>query len=174
MMLLTPAALEGAIYQVVFHAIGKNALFMATGAIIYKTHLTQVSQMRGVGTVYGITMWCFALASLSLIGIPPTGGFVAKWMLARGALEAGLGPVSYVGIGVLMLSALLTACYLLPIITSAFFPGKGFDRSQIVKQQDTWLMWITLCFLTASVVILGMYPGLLSPAVEDILAPLFG
>lgn len=92
----------------------------------------------------------------------------------RGALEAGLGPVSYVGIGVLMLSALLTACYLLPIITSAFFPGKGFDRSQIVKQQDTWLMWITLCFLTASVVILGMYPGLLSPAVEDILAPLFG
>ena len=174
LMLLTPAALEGAIYQVVFHAIGKNALFMATGAIIYKTHLTQVSQMRGVGTVYGITMWCFALASLSLIGIPPTGGFVAKWMLARGALEAGLGPVSYVGIGVLMLSALLTACYLLPIITSAFFPGKGFDRSQIVKQQDTWLMWITLCFLTASVVILGMYPGLLSPAVEDILAPLFG
>ena len=174
LMLLTPAALEGAIFQVVFHAIGKNALFMATGAIIYKTHLTQVSQMRGVGTVYGITMWCFALASLSLIGIPPTGGFVAKWMLARGALEAGLGPVSYVGIGVLMLSALLTACYLLPIITSAFFPGKGFDRSQIVKQQDTWLMWITLCFLTASVVILGMYPGLLSPAVEDILAPLFG
>ena len=56
---------------------------------------------------------------------------------------------------------------------SAFFPGKGFDRSRIVKQQDTWLMWITLCFLTASVVILGMYPGLLSPAVGDILAPLF-
>lgn len=84
LMLLTPAALEGAIFQVVFHAIGKNALFMATGTIIYKTHLTQVSQMRGVGTVYGITMWCFALASLSLIGIPPTGGFVAKWMLAVG------------------------------------------------------------------------------------------
>lgn len=75
----------------VFHAIGKNALFMATGAIIYKTHLTQVSQMRGVGTVYGITMWCFALASLSLIGIPPTGGFVAKWMLAVGRWRPGWG-----------------------------------------------------------------------------------
>lgn len=61
------------------------------GAIIYKTHLTQVSQMRGVGTVYGITMWCFALASLSLIGIPPTGGFVAKWMLAVGRWRPGWG-----------------------------------------------------------------------------------
>ena len=42
--------------------------------------------MRGVGTAYGITLWCFALASLSLIGIPPTGGFSAKWLLAEGAL----------------------------------------------------------------------------------------
>ena len=76
LMLFHPMALEGALFQAVFHALAKNALFMATGAIIYKTHLTQVSQMRGVGSAYGITMWCFTLASLSLIGIPPTGGFV--------------------------------------------------------------------------------------------------
>ena len=81
--------------------------------------------------------------------------------------------MSYVGIGVLMLSALLTACYLLPIITSAFFPGKGFDRSQIVKQQDTWLMWITLCLLTAAVVLLGMFPGVLDPLMEGIVGPMF-
>ncbi len=79
--------------------MAKNALFMATGAIIYKTHLTQVSQMRGVGTAYSITMWCFALASLSLVGIPPTGGFVSKWLLAQGALEAATGTLACWGIG---------------------------------------------------------------------------
>lgn len=173
LMLFTPSGLQGAIFQAIFHAIAKNALFMATGAIIYKTHLTQVSQMRGVGTVYGISMWCFTFASLSLIGIPPTGGFLSKWMLAQGALDAAEGGLTYGGIAVLMASALLTAGYLLPVVTNAFFPGKEFDRSNVVKQQDTWLMWITLTMLTGAVVLLGMAPGVIEPAVQAIVSPLF-
>lgn len=173
LMLLQPTALTGALLQAVFHALAKNALFMATGAIIYKTHLTQVSQMRGVGVAYGITMWCFTLSALSLIGIPPTGGFISKWELAQGALEAGLGEMSLWGVGVLMLSALLTAGYLLPIVVRAFFPGQDFDRSSVTRQQDTWLMWVTLCLLTASVVVLGMFPGLLAPAIDAVIGPLF-
>ena len=174
LMLFHPMALEGALFQAVFHALAKNALFMATGAIIYKTHLTQVSQMREVGSAYGITMWCFTLASLSLIGIPPTGGFVSKWLLAEGALAAGEGSLAYWGVGVLMVSALLTAGYLLPIVTTAFFPGEKFDHRAVMRQQDTWLMWITLCALTAAVVVLGMFPGLLEPAVRAVTVPIFG
>jgi len=173
LMLLNPGALEGALFQAIFHAIAKNALFMATGAIIYKTHMTQVSQMRGVGTVYGVSMWCFALSALSLVGIPPTGGFLSKWMLAQGALDSGYGLLSYVGIGVLMVSALMTAGYLLPIVTRAFFPGKDFDRSNLVKQHDTWYMWVTLCFLTGAVVLLGAFPGLIQPMVTAVVGPLF-
>ena len=170
---LSPLALEGAIYQAVFHAIAKNALFMATGAIIYQTHLTQVSQLRGIGGPYSITMWCFTLASLSLVGIPPTGGFVSKWFLAEGALAAETGPMAFWGIGVLMVSALLTAGYLLPIVVRAFFPGKDFDQQSVVRQQNTWLMWITLCLLTAAVVLLGMFPGVLDPLMEGIVGPMF-
>lgn len=173
MMLLSPGALEGALFQAVLHAIAKNALFMATGAIIYKTHLTQASQMRGVGTAHGITMWCFALASLSLIGIPPTGGFFSKWLLAQGALSSGVGLPAWIGIGVLMVSALLTAGYLLPIVVTAFFPGRDFERSSVVRQQDTWLMWITLTLLTAAVVVLGMFPGLLQGSIDAVVGPLF-
>ena len=173
LMLFHPIALSGALFQAIFHAIAKNALFMATGAIIYKTHLTQVSQLRGVGTAYGITMWCFTLASLSLIGIPPTGGFLSKWLLAEGALAAESGPLAYWGIGVLMVSALLTAGYLLPIVVYAFFPGQDFDHRAVMRQQDTWLMWITLCLLTAAVVVLGMFPGVLEPALQAIVAPMF-
>ena len=91
LMLFTAGGLEGALFQAVFHAIAKNALFMATGAIIYKTHLTQVSQMRGVGRAYSISMWCFTLSALSLVGIPPTGGFLSKWELAQGALDSQTG-----------------------------------------------------------------------------------
>ncbi len=173
LMLFQPAALEGALLQAVFHAIAKNALFMATGAIIYKTHLTQVSQLRGVGTAYGITMWCFTLASLSLIGIPPTGGFLSKWLLAEGALEAGCGALGFWGVGVLMVSALLTAGYLLPIVGRAFFPGEDFDCRTVMRQQDTWLMWITLCLLTGAAVVFGMFPGELETAIQEITAPLF-
>ena len=173
LMLFHPAALEGALFQAVFHAIAKNALFMATGAIIYQTHLTQVSQLRGIGGPYSITMWCFTLASLSLVGIPPTGGFISKWFLAEGALAAKDGPLAYWGIAVLMVSALLTAGYLLPIVVRAFFPGKEFDQQSVVRQQNTWLMWITLCLLTAAAVVLGMFPGVLKSMVQDIIGPVF-
>ena len=173
LMLFHPAALEGALFQAVFHAIAKNALFMATGAIIYQTHLTQVSQLRGIGGPYSITMWCFTLASLSLVGIPPTGGFISKWFLAEGALAAKDGPLAYWGIAVLMVSALLTAGYLLPIVIRAFFPGKEFDQQSVVRQQNTWLMWITLCLLTAAAVVLGMFPGVLKSMVQDIIGPVF-
>ena len=174
LMLLAPGALEGALFQAVFHAVAKNALFMATGAIIYKTHLTQASQMRGVGTVHGATMWCFALAGLSLIGIPPTGGFFSKWLLAQGALESGAGLPAWAGIAVLMVSALLTAGYLLPIVTTAFFPGKDFDRSAVARPPETWLMGITLALVTAALLVLGMFPGLLQPGVDAVVGPLFG
>jgi multicomponent Na+:H+ antiporter subunit D len=172
LMLLNPMALQGALYQAIFHAIAKNALFMAAGAIIYKTHLTQVSQMRGIGVAYPITLWCFALASLSLVGIPPSGGFVSKWMLAQGAMDM----LRYPGITILMLSALLTAGYLLPLVTNGFFPGKDFSRQQpytTFKQKDTWLMWISMSVLAVAVIVLGMFPGLLEPAVQAIIGPLF-
>lgn len=174
LMLLNPVALQGALYQVLFHALAKNLLFLATAAIIYKSYLGQVSQLRGVGTVYPVTLWCFGLASLSLIGIPPTGGFVAKWELVQGALgstEAGF--LRYGGLAVLMLSALLTAVYLLPIVTNAFFPGRDFDDSVIHRQNKTPLMCAVLCILTAVSLILGMFPQLIAPAVDAIVNPLF-
>ena len=174
LMLFHPVALEGALLQVIFHAVAKNALFLATGSVIYQTHLTQVSQMRGVGVACSFTMWSFALSALSLVGIPPTGGFVSKWLLAQGALEAGNFTQACWGIGVLMVSALLTAGYLLPIVIRAFFPGKDFDHESVIKQQDTWLMWTTLCLLTAAVVLLGMFPHWLDAGLGAVVEPLFG
>lgn len=173
LMLFHPLALEGALLQAVFHALAKNALFLATGSVIYQTHLTQVSQIRGVGIGCNFTMWSFTLAALSLIGIPPTGGFVSKWFLAVGALEGEDGPLAWWGIAILMVSALLTAAYLLPIVVRAFFPGKDFDHGKVIKQQDTWLMWTALCLLTAGVVVFGMFPSVVEGPIRQVTGLLF-
>ena len=81
--------------------------------------------------------------------------------------------MAYWGIGILMVSALLTAGYLLPIVVRAFFPGKEFDQRSVVRQQNTWFMWITLCLLAGAGVVLGMFPGVLAPLLSGIVAPLF-
>ena len=103
----------------VYHAFAKTILFLVAGAIIYKLGITRVDQLKGVGKQMPIVMGCFTIASLSLIGIPPTGGFVSKWYLAQAGLS--FGNFGLLGVAVLMISALLTAGYLLPIVTDASF-----------------------------------------------------
>nr|MCR5447986.1 hypothetical protein [Solobacterium sp.] len=82
LFLMTADGFTGAILQVIFHSIAKNILFCCAGAIIYKTHKTYVYELKGIGKQMPIVMWCFTFASLSLIGIPPAGGFISKWFLA--------------------------------------------------------------------------------------------
>lgn len=171
LLALTPDAFSGALFQFVFHALAKNGLFLAAGAVIYQTHITQVHELHGVGKKLPWTMWGFALCSLSLIGIPPTAGFVSKWYLAQGGLE--LGTVGLIGVAVLMVSALLTAGYLLPIVTDAFFPGADFDYAGLEKQPSSWLMRAPVLLLGAGVTVIGIFPGLLEPLTAPILSTLF-
>ena len=85
----TDMGIVGAFLQVVFHALAKDALFLCAGSIIFATGKTKVDELKGIGRQMPVTMWCFAIASLSLIGIPPLGGFTAKWYLAVGSLQGG-------------------------------------------------------------------------------------
>lgn len=104
------------------------------------------------------TLWCFTLAALSLIGIPPMGGFIAKWYLALGALSVGK-TINIVGVVMLMISALLTAFYLLPIVADAFFPGKDYITEERCEVSRTMLIpVIVLAVLTA---LAGMFPSAL-------------
>ena len=89
--LLTPLGFVGALSHVVFHSVIKHTLFLAAGVIIVTTGWTRVEQMRGLGRVMPLTLGCYTIASLALIGIPPASGFVSKWYLASGALYSGTG-----------------------------------------------------------------------------------
>lgn len=163
--LLDGTALRGALLQFVFHAVAKNGLFLAAGALILATGYTRVERLRGVGRTVPVALWGFTLGSLSLIGVPPAGGFVSKWELAQGALESGLGSWAYVGLAVLMVSALLTAGYLLPTVIRGFFPGREEPPALVCPISRG--MNGAMLFFGVAVVVLGLFPGLL----EGLLGP---
>ena len=167
LMLMCPAGFMGALLQVVFHAVAKNILFLCAGAIIYKTHKTYVSELKGIGKEMPIVMWTFALAALSLIGIPPTSGFVSKWYLPQA------GMLGLVGVAVLMVSALLTAGYLMSIVVNGFFPGKDFDYASLQKKEPNYLMTVPLVLLSIAVVGFGMMPAPLMQAIRSISGMIF-
>lgn len=154
--LLTPQAFTGAMLQLAAHAFVKCALFMTAGIFILRTGKTRVEEYLGYGRKMKWTMWGYTLASLSLIGIPPTAGFVSKWFLAEGALDADLGAISYVGPAVLLVSALLTAGYLLPITMKGFFPGEEYAEPNEKEKPDK--MTVIMVALAVLALLLGAFP----------------
>ncbi len=159
MALLHPQALTGSLLHILFHAIIKSALFMSAGAVIYKCGVERVDEMRGIGKKMPKIMWSFTLCSLALIGIPPASGFISKWYLATGSLATGIPVVSWLGPVVLLISALLTAGYLLPIAIDGFFPGPDFDYKNLEKKDPTRQMLVPIMLLAALAVLFGVFPN---------------
>lgn len=156
--LLSPVGMTGALLHTVFHAFIKCSLFLTAGVFIFECNKTRVSELAGIGKRMPKTLWCYTFASLALIGIPPTSGFISKWYLAQGALGAGVGVFGWIGPIVLLLSALLTAGYLLPITMKGFFPGKEAGVTE-VKKEPPLQMLLPLVLLAVIAVILGVLPN---------------
>ena len=167
--LLQPQGMMGSLLHVVFHAVIKSCLFLSAGAIIYKTHRTNVEELRGIGKEMPVTIWCYTFASAALIGIPPASGFISKWYLATGALVSGLGVFSWLGPVVLLTSALLTAGYLLPITVNGFLPGADFEYHNLQKKEPNLTMLVPLLILAALAVLLGIFPGVLTDFLSGII-----
>jgi formate hydrogenlyase subunit 3/multisubunit Na+/H+ antiporter MnhD subunit len=163
---LHPLGFVGALLHVIAHSLIKDTLFMSAGAIIEKTGKTKVSELEGIGKQMPMVMWCFTIASIGLVGIPPCLGFISKWYLAEGALSmTGVADFfRYLAPAVLLASALLTAAYLLPISIHGFFTGKD-DAGQVnvyTKCEPTYVMLIPLVLLTVLMVVFGMFPNALT------------
>ncbi|MGB5292499.1 MAG: monovalent cation/H+ antiporter subunit D family protein [Lysobacterales bacterium] len=124
--ILKPLAEIGAAIHMVAHAFGKITLFFAAGAIYVAAKKTEIHQLKGIGRRMPLTMTAFTIGALSMIGVPPTGGFVSKWYILAGAFQDD----NYVALATIILSTALNAAYFLPIIYMAWFmpedeaPGK--------------------------------------------------
>ena len=171
--MFTTDGLLGGLLHLVAHAFIKDILFLTAGAIIYKTGKTRVSQLRGIGKEMPITMWCYTIASLALIGIPPTSAFLSKWFLATGSLSSNIPVLSWFAPVILLISALLTAGYLLPITMHGFFPGEDYDYGKMKKLEPNKQMTIPMIVLTIGAVIIGMFPMQLISYIRTIITAIF-
>ncbi|MBN2467483.1 MAG: monovalent cation/H+ antiporter subunit D family protein [Deltaproteobacteria bacterium] len=123
--------MAGGMIHIVMHAFGKITLFFCAGAILVNTGVKKISQMKGIGKKMPYTMGAFFLGSLSVIGLPPFGGFWSKWCLALGCIQTHHLPL----LAVLLTSSLLNAAYFLPIAYNAFFAhGENFDETTTVGE----------------------------------------
>ena len=165
---LHPVGVLGALLHVVFHSLIKNTLFLTAGSIIEQTGCKRVDELTGIGKKMPGTIWCFTLAGLALVGVPPLSGFVSKWYLASGALSADIGFLGWLGPVVLLISALLTAGYLFPVTMKGFLPGHQevlYERCEAPK-----IMLIPMALLTAAAVLFGVFAHPLTEALEKLIA----
>jgi multicomponent Na+:H+ antiporter subunit D len=163
--LLTPSALVGGIAHITFHAFSKITLFFCAGSIYVSSHLTEISQLGGIGKKMPWTMAAFAVATLSMIGVPPAAGFVSKWYLVIGALERD----NLVVLTMLMFSSLLNAAYFVPIVYRAFFADEATANGEATEVKEVPLVVVPLVLTAAGSVILGLFPDLFITLAEGVL-----
>ncbi|OPL14957.1 MAG: hypothetical protein AVO34_00115 [Firmicutes bacterium ML8_F2] len=154
----TPWGLTAGMLHILVHACMKTCLFLTAGAVYYQTGRKKVNQFAGLGYKMPITMGAFTVASFSMVGIPLFGGFISKYGLALGSLEADLPLL----ILVIILSGLLNATYYFPIIGQAYFSlEEGHEHEEKTFQKDKLplSMLVPIAILAVCILYLGIFPG---------------
>ena len=146
-LLVTPTGIIGGSTHMVMHAFAKITLFFCAGAILVVTHKTRVSELDGIGRRMPWTMAAFTIAAVSMIGIPPTAGFISKWYILLGTIESQ----QLVALGIIIASTLLNAAYFMPIVYAAFFrePATATDHVPARKGAEAPLAVLLAITVTA-------------------------
>ncbi|MFO7762723.1 MAG: proton-conducting transporter membrane subunit [Wenzhouxiangellaceae bacterium] len=149
--LATASAAAGAMVHVVNHAVIKSALFLAAGAIIHRTGLRNIDDLRGLGQRMPVTCFAMALALVSLSGVPPTAGFIGKWQIALGALDAGKPLL----VAVLVAAGVIVLAFGIRVINALYFRPPA--RMSVATATDSPAsMWLPLVILAFGCIGLGL------------------
>lgn len=152
-LLATTMSVTGGALHIVMHAFGKITLFFCAGAIMVSLHITKISELNGMGRRMPITMACFFIGALGIIGLPPASGVWSKLLIAGGSLEAG----NALWLGVLMLSTLLNIAYLLPIPLRAFLKPPAKVQPEGWSEAPATSLW-AITVTTTVCVLLFVFP----------------
>ncbi len=152
--LLSKSSLTGSILHIPNHAYMKITLFFCAGAIFVKTGKKNISEMDGIGRQMPFTMLAFTLASFGMVGIPPLCGFISKWYLCLGTLQAH----EIFFLFVLLTSAVLNAAYFFPIVYAAFF-RKPAEATGVAEASIPLVLPLSITVVMA--VIFGIFPNFL-------------
>lgn len=155
-VLMTPDGLSAGLLHMAAHACIKILAFFCAGAVLKQSGRTSVYELDGLGRRMPVTFTCFTFAALALMGLPPFSGFVSKWHLLTASV--GVGGVAYVGVGALLLSALLTAIYMLSCARRAWFPDRQADLSGLSSVHEAgWEMLVPLIVLALGTLLCGVF-----------------
>jgi multicomponent Na+:H+ antiporter subunit D len=174
--LLAPKVTAGALVHISNHAFLKGALFFCAGLLASQAGIRRVSEMAGVARRMPLTMAVFTLAALGIVGVPPLSGFISKWVLGVGILEAEHPLVLLVLLG----GALLAALYLLQPVWMAYFndPDMPEMQERTRRRPEAPLsMLVSLLAAAAISLMLGFaaaMPGLPLSLAERAVAVFFG
>jgi multicomponent Na+:H+ antiporter subunit D len=153
--LLTPYGIAGGLIHIANHAFAKITLFFCAGAIYVVARRKKISEMGGLGRVMPWTFAAFAIASLSMIGVPGVAGFISKWHLLLGAWDAG----SMTVILILLTSTVLNAAYFGPIVYQGFFGERPADSPDTPVGDASALIVVPLMITALLSVAIGIFPG---------------
>lgn len=151
-VLMTPLGMVGALSHLVFHAVMKICSFFCAGAIMHQTEKQYVYELDGLGKQMPAVFGIFTIAAMGLMGVPGLAGFISKWNLAQAAIDSGSFQ-ALAGVGCLLISALLTAMYMLGIVIRAFFvqPAGG------TYKDPGWKMLLPLGIFAAAILLFGLH-----------------
>ncbi|MGB5200257.1 MAG: monovalent cation/H+ antiporter subunit D family protein [Sedimenticolaceae bacterium] len=149
--LATTTGVTAAILHVFNHALMKGALFLALGAVAYRIGSVTLHDFAGLGRRMPWTMAAIVIGGLSLIGVPPTVGFVSKWYLVLGTLEQGLWPVALL----ILLGSLLALIYIWKLVEAAYFGQPPGDAATV--QEAPLSMLIPIWILVGANIYFGLY-----------------
>lgn len=151
--ILAPLSTAAAALHIAAHAFGKITLFFAAGSIYTAAHKTNISQLNGIGYRMPWTMTAFTIGSISMIGLPPTAGFLSKWYMLMGAFQEQ----QVIAILVIIASTLLNAAYFIPIIYAAWFKqeNEGDDNHH---GEAPWSIVIALMITAVLTLLLFFFP----------------
>lgn len=160
-VLLTPSSMAGGIVHIANHAFSKITLFFCAGSLYAAAHKTEISQLSNIGRKMPWTMAAFFIGSLSMIGVPPAAGFISKWYIALGSIEANQIPI----LMILLASTILNAAYFLPITYKAFFEKEKPDDAHHGDDhhheeiKEIPMVVIPLVLTAIISLIIGIYPN---------------
>ena len=154
-VLIAPLSIVGAGLHIAAHAFGKITLFFAAGSIYTATKKKNVSQLDGIGRRMPWTMLAFTIGSLSMIGLPPTAGFISKWYILSGALQAE----HWIAVIAIIISTLLNAAYFLPIVYAAFFKQAAEGEPNTYAEAPLPIV-IALSVTAMATLVLFFIPGI--------------
>lgn len=164
--MLSAVGMVGGVMHLAMHAFGKITLFFCAGAIYVASHKKYISQMDGLGRQMPITFTAFFLGAMSIIGLPPLGGFISKWNLVLGAVDGG----QLVLLLVLLTSSLLNAAYFLPVVYRAFFAEPPEGAVVGIKEAPLFCL-VPLCLTAFGSLLLFFFHDTLLRLAQLSLAP---